>query len=109
MISFDTNCSVASLDYVVPLSFSYCLYFIFYCCIAGQPPPTIEWLENGKPIPSLTLETSSYSKELNSMLTVKQLNRSSQHSVYSCVASNFEHSHVVTDVTLDLYCKYISI
>lgn len=45
---------------------------------------------------------------LNSKLTVRNLSRIHQHALYTCQASNFHKKGVSTNITIELFCKYLS-
>uniref|UniRef100_A0A1B0AS12 Ig-like domain-containing protein n=1 Tax=Glossina palpalis gambiensis TaxID=67801 RepID=A0A1B0AS12_9MUSC len=71
----------------------------------GSPPPTVTWLMNGQLQNSIVDYT--YDGTINSKLVVRNLSRIHQHAVYTCQASNFHKKYVSTNITIELYCKYI--
>lgn len=74
---------------------------------AGSPMPTVTWSSNGQILSSTMLDLS-FSSALNSKLIVRNLSRIHHHTVYTCQASNFHKKIVSTNVTIELYRKYIS-
>ena len=79
------------------------IIFIFFL---GKPTPTVTWLSNGQ-ILSSTMLDFSFPAALNSKLVVRNLSRIHQHAVYTCQTSNFHKKAVSTNITIELYCKYI--
>ncbi|CAD6995908.1 unnamed protein product [Ceratitis capitata] len=70
-----------------------------------SPPPTVTWLMNGQIQNSVVDYT--YDSTINSKLVVRNLSRIHQHAVYTCQASNFHKKYVATNITIELYCKYM--
>lgn len=57
---------------------------------------------------SSTMADYSPPSTLNSKLTVRNLSRIHQHALYTCEATNFHKMGVSTNITIELFCKYLS-
>lgn len=71
----------------------------------GTPAPRVTWSWKGKPLDSTMLDFSFPSSQ-TSKLVIKNLSRAHQHAILTCHASNFPKTEVVSNVTIDLLCKY---
>ena len=82
------------------------LYIVLFVSIlAGSPPPSVKWLQNGQEL-STEIMDFTFPSRLTNKLVVKNLSRIHQHAVYTCQASNFPKKFVSKNITIDLYREY---
>lgn len=82
---------------------------ILVCVVMGGiPSPQVTWSTQGKSLAGTMLDFSFVSA-LNNKLVIKNLSRIHQHAIYTCHASNFPKTDVTANVTIEMYCKYMSI
>lgn len=86
------------------------LIFQFYCFISkiivsGKPSPTIKWWRGERLVDSIETR-SGFENVRKNQLIVRGLQRSDQHAVFTCQASNNNISQPVSATTaVEIFCK----
>lgn len=81
---------------------------VLVCVVeGGSPMPQVIWKASGKLLTG-TMVDFPYMSAINNKLVIKNLSRNHQHAIYTCHASNYPRIDVVTNVTIEMYRKFLS-